>query len=59
MALKPRELVQRARAEGVTTQEIVRILVAGVGTKRQRRLIAREWCDALGITEIEARRMAS
>ena len=53
-----RELVRRARAEGLTTREIVRILVAGVGTKRRRGLIAREWCDALEITETEAGRMA-
>jgi hypothetical protein len=53
-----RELVRRARAERLTPQEILRILVAGVGTKRRRGLIAREWCDALGITETEARRMA-
>ena len=53
-----RELVRRARAEALTTHEIVRILVAGVGTKRQRGLIAMEWCDALGVTEIEARRLA-
>jgi hypothetical protein len=31
------ELVRRARADGVTTKEIVRILVAGVGTKRLSR----------------------
>jgi hypothetical protein len=36
----------------------VRILVAGVGKKRERVLIAREWCDALGLTEDEAGRLA-
>ena len=52
------ELVKRARAEGLTTQEIVRALVAGVGKKRERAAIAREWSEALRLTEKEARRLA-
>lgn len=53
-----RELVSRARAEGLTTQEIVDALVASVGKRRERAAIASEWCEALGLTEMEAKRLA-
>lgn len=53
-----KELVERARAEGLTTQEIVNALVAGVGKKSERAEIAKEWCEALGLTETEAKRLA-
>jgi len=52
------ELIARARAGGLTTQEIVKALVAGVGKKSERGEIAKEWSSALGITEHEARRLA-
>lgn len=52
------ELIARAGAEGLTTQEIVKALVAGVGKKSDRGEIAKEWYPALGITEREARRLA-
>ena len=48
-----RELVERAKAAGLTTQEIVNALVAGVGKKTERAAIAKEWCVALGLTETE------
>ena len=52
------ELVERARAEGLTTQQILNALVAGVGNKSRRAEIAKEWCKALGLTEKEATRRA-
>ena len=53
-----KELVRRAKAEGFTTQDIVDVLVAGVGRKTARAAIAREWAEALGLTEEEAKRLA-
>ncbi len=53
-----RELVGRAREEGLTIREIVRTLVAGVGKRSDRAAIASEWYEALGITEKEAKRLA-
>jgi hypothetical protein len=53
-----RELVNRARHQGRSTEEIVEILVAKVPTKRARREIAKQWCKALGLTEKEAKRLA-
>ena len=53
-----RELVERAKAQGMTTQEILNTLVTGVGKKTERAAIAKEWCAALGLTEAEAKRLA-
>ena len=53
-----RELVNRARHQGLSTEEIVKILVANVPTKRARGEIAKQWCAALGLTEKEAKRLA-
>ncbi len=53
-----RELVNRERHQGLSTEEIVDILVANVPTKRARGEIARQWCEALGLTEKEAKRLA-
>jgi hypothetical protein len=53
-----RELVRRARVQGLTTRLIVRALVGGVGKRRERALIVKEWCEALGLTEAEAKRIA-
>jgi hypothetical protein len=54
-----KELVARTEKEqGLTRKEILKVLVAGVGTKRERREIAKEWCEALGMTEAEAKRLA-
>lgn len=52
-----KELVRRAMAGGRTTREVVNTLVAGAG-KRERAEIAREWAEALGVTEAEFRRLA-
>ena len=52
-----RELVSRARAAGMKTRDIMRVLVAGVTRKRERAVIAKEWCNALGLQENEARRL--
>ena len=53
-----KELVRRAKAEGMTIQEIVDVLVAGIGRRSLRAAIAREWAEALGLTEEEAKRLA-
>ncbi len=53
-----RELVNRARQQGLSTEDIVEILVAHVPTKRARGDIAKQWYEALGLTEKEARRLA-
>lgn len=53
-----RELVARARKEGLTIREIVRTLVAGVGRRSDRAAIASAWYEALGIAEKEAKRLA-
>lgn len=53
-----KELVARAEAQGMTTQEILDTLVAGVGTKTKRAAIAKAWAEALRLTEAEARRRA-
>jgi hypothetical protein len=53
-----KELVDRARATGMTTQEIMRTLVRGVVKKSERTAIAREWAEALGLKEAEAKRLA-
>lgn len=53
-----KELVERARLEGLTTEEILGVLVVGVGTRNERAAIAKEWCEALGLTADEARRLA-
>ena len=53
-----RELVKRARDQGLSTREIVEILVANVRTRRARGQIAKEWAEALGLTEREAKRLA-
>lgn len=53
-----KELVRRAQAEGLTIHEIVDVLVAGIGKKSLRAAIAREWSEALGLTEEEAKRLA-
>jgi hypothetical protein len=52
-----KELVRRSKAEGLTIQEIVEVLVAGIGQKRLRAAVAREWSEALGLTEEEAKRL--
>jgi len=52
------ELVARAEAQGMTTQEILHTLVAGVGTKTKRAVIGKEWVEALRLTEAEAKRRA-
>jgi hypothetical protein len=53
-----KELVTRARAQGLTTRDILAALVAGVGKKADRVAIASAWCEALGLTDREARRRA-
>jgi hypothetical protein len=53
-----RELVNRARHQGLSTEEIVKILAANAPTKRARGEIAKQWCEALGLTEKEAKRLA-
>ena len=53
-----RELVGRARAEGLTLRDIVRTLVAGVGKRSDRAAIASAWYEALDVTEKEAKRLA-
>lgn len=53
-----RELVNRALREGLSTQDILNTLTRGVGTKRGRSAIAKEWCNALGLSEAEAKRLA-
>ena len=53
-----KELVRRAKAESLTIQDIVDVLVAGIGKKSLRAAIAREWSEALGLTEEEAKRLA-
>ena len=53
-----KEIVSRARAAKLSTKQIIATLVAGVGSKRARGAIAKEWSLALGISESEARRLA-
>jgi hypothetical protein len=53
-----RELVARAEAQGFTTKEILRALVQGVGSRVERGRIAKEWSEALGLSEKEAKRLA-
>lgn len=53
-----RELVERARKLGRTTQQIVDGLCRRLPTKRERTKMAQRWSVALGISEEEFKRMA-
>jgi hypothetical protein len=54
-----RKLVECVRKTGRSTQYIVDLLIAGVGTKTERAEIAKEWSVAVGISEQEFRQMAN
>lgn len=54
-----RRLVECMRETGSTNGKIVDILIKGVGSVRERREIAKEWSEALGITEAEFKRLAN
>lgn len=52
-------LIRRAREEkGATTKEIINRLVDGK-PNRERKDIAKEWCEAFGISEKEFKKIAS
>lgn len=54
-----RELLKRAREKGAKTiKDLIGILIQGV-PKKGRIEIAREWCEALEISEIEFKRIAN
>lgn len=53
-----KELIERTRNKGKTTQQIVDMLILGEPRNR-RPEIAKEWAAALGITEKEFRRLIS
>ena len=48
-----RKLVKCMRETGASTTQIINVLIANVGSRRERIKIAREWCSALDLTEEE------
>jgi len=54
-----RELIDRARARGLTDQQIISRLILGVPKGASRNEVAEDWADAFGISVKDFKRIAS
>jgi hypothetical protein len=53
-----RELIERARGEGATDEQIIRVLAQNVARGSSLHDVAKEWADCFGISVTEFKRIA-